>query len=576
VNRTRICIGLLLLLVTLAVYWQTGSHDFVNYDDNLYVTDNPQVKAGLSLDGLRWAFTTTHAANWHPLTWLSHMADVELFGLQPRGHHLTSVLLHGLNALLLFLLLVRASGSLWPSAFAAALFALHPLRVESVAWVAERKDVLSALCALLALSAYVRYAERPRVGSYLLSLGLFALGLLAKPMLVTLPFIMLLLDYWPLGRCAIASPPASQRTPLSLVHLLLEKVPFLALSAASCLITFLAQQHGRTVASVDAYPLLLRLENALIAYVRYLASLFYPFDLAVFYPLPAVSHPGTAVAAALLLSALTIAVLRARRRLPFLVSGWFWYLVSLLPVIGLVQVGTQSRADRYTYLPMIGIAIMIAWGGKRLSDGRPGRQRALGVTATATLLLLCGLTWRQAGFWRDSQSLFHHAIAVTDNNYVALTFLGNDHFSRGRYREAARYYALSLSIMPQQSEAHHNLGLTFLRQGNPGRAELHFRDALRLMPDMVEPRYELALLLAGRNETAAAISELEEVVRLQPGHVDARYNLGLAHARQGRFAPAIDHFSEVLRRAPGHAGARLDLERCRHALGAGDGRTSGP
>lgn len=523
--RSRFCIGLLLVLVTLAVYWRCGSFEFVNYDDNLHITDNPQVMAGLSWQGVRWAFTTSHTANWHPLTWLSHMVDVELYGLQPGGHHLTSLLLHAANALLLFMFLTRATGALWASSFAAALFALHPLRVESVVWVAERKDVLSLMFGLLALHAYLRYVKRPAACRYLPVLGMFLLSLLSKPMLVTLPFVLLLLDYWPLHRYGSDSGDTPGLQPIAPARLLGEKVPLFVLSAVACLITFNVQQRGHTVASVDAYPLFSRLENALTAYVRYLGSLLYPVDLAVFYPLPATVHPGIALAAALLIGAITIAVLRARQRLPFLVTGWFWYLGTLVPVIGLVQVGAQARADRYTYVPMIGIALIIAWGGKELARDNPGRQRALAVAATVLLLLLCGLTWRQTGFWRNSQTLFSHAIAVTDNNYVAQSFLGTDYFSRGRYREAAHYYSLSLSIMPDQAEVHHNLGLTFLQKGDRARAEHHFRIARRLMPDQVETRYELALLLAERNDYAAAISELREVVRLKPGHADARRNL---------------------------------------------------
>ncbi len=525
VSRTRFCVVLLLVLATLVIYWQTGSHDFVNYDDNIYVTDNPQVKAGLNWGGVQWAFTSDHAGNWHPLTWLSHMADVELYGIQPQGHHLTSVVLHGANVLLLFLLLFRCTGDFWPSIFAAALFALHPLRVESVAWVAERKDVLSTLFALLTLLAYVRYTVRPRIGSYLLLVSLFILGLLSKPMLVTLPIVMLLLDYWPLNRFASAVMPDQQKPVPPLVRLLAEKVPLVVLAVASSLITIRVQHHGRSIASLDGLPLQLRFENALNAYVSYLGSFFYPVKLAVFYPLPLVSHPLKALAVALLLATVTIAVIRSRRHFPFLVTGWFWYLVTLLPVIGLIQVGSQARADRYTYIPMIGVALMIAWSGKWLSEGCPVRQRTLGVAAASVLLLYGGLTWRQTGTWRDSQTLFRHAITVTDNNHVAMSFLGTALFTQNQLHEAARYYSLSLSIKPDQAEAHHNLALTFKLQGNLVQAERHFRDAVVLMPDMSESHVELGGLLAGRGDFKGAIHEFKEVLRLRPDHDVARQSL---------------------------------------------------
>lgn len=525
-NRARICV-VLLLLTTLTVYWQTGSHDFVNYDDNIYVTDNPQVLAGLKWAGVKWAFTSNHAGNWHPLTWLSHMADVELYGLNPQGHHLTSAVLHGVNVLLLFLLLVRSTGDFWPSIFTAALFALHPLRVESVAWVAERKDVLSTLFALLTLLAYVRYTARPRIASYLLLISLFILGLLSKPMLVTLPFVMLLLDYWPLNRFNRDNTFGRRKLIPILTRRFVEKVPLIIVATISGMITFLAQQHGRSVASLDGLPLQMRFENALNAYVSYLSSFFYPVKLAAFYPLPMVSHPLKALAAGLLLATITIVVIRSRRHFSFLVTGWFWYLGTLLPVIGLIQVGGQARADRYTYIPMIGVALMIAWWGMWQMEGRPARQRMFGAVAAVALLLLSGMTWRQIGTWRDSQTLFRHAIAVTDNNHVALSFLGSALFSQNQFREAARYYALSLSIMPQQAEVHHNLALGLNLQGNHVQAERHFRDAIRLMPDMFESHFELGALLVRRNDCNGAMHEFNEVLRLRPDHGAARQGLEL-------------------------------------------------
>jgi len=582
VNRAKTCICLLLFLVTLAIFWQTGHHEFVNYDDPHYITNNPQVKAGLTWQGVRWAFTTTHASNWHPLTWLSHMADVELFGLQPRGHHMTSVLLHGVNALLLFLFLARASGALWPSAFAAAIFAFHPLRVQSVAWVAERKDVLSLMFGLLALFAYIRYVTRPTVNRYLLVFILLALSLLAKPMLVTLPFVMLLLDYWPFSRFPV--PDAEKNAEryryrfLGLSGgeaLLVEKLPLIALALASSVATIYAQQSGAAIVTIHSFPLLARIENAVVAYVRYLGKMAFPVDLAVFYPLQELSFWKVG-GAALLLVAITGSVLVHARRQPYLVTGWFWFLGTMVPVIGLVQVGMQAMADRYTYFPMIGIAVILAWGGSALAHRLPVFRYVL---VTAALLLLIGLTtlsWRQLAHWQNSFTLFSHDIQVTDNNFIALGYLGLTLHDQMRYQEAVKYYKLSLCVNSMQEEMHHNLGLAYRDLGEHAAAERQFKQLLKINPSLAETRYELALLLAGRNETTAAIGELKEVVRLIPDHIDAHYNLGVAYIRQGLIKPAIWHFSEVLRLDPGHAGARRNLERCRLTLEAGDKHTTGP
>ncbi|MES1180725.1 MAG: hypothetical protein ABUL66_02560, partial [Verrucomicrobiota bacterium] len=426
-SRPRL-VALLLALATLLVYLPVTRNGFVNFDDGDYVTGNRLVKDGLTWAGIRWAFTTFHASNWHPLTWLSHMLDCQLFGLSPGAHHCVNVLWHAANTVLLFVLLLRLTSSLWPSAFVAALFAWHPLHVESVAWVAERKDVLSTCFALLTLLAYTRYAQsttsdRRQVAggfsssffilhsSFYLALVCFALGLMAKPMLVTLPFVMLLLDYWPLKRFSVSAF-RFYRFPL-----LLEKLPFFLLAAVSCVITYRAQDAGASVASLERVPLHLRLENSLVSYPAYLLKTIWPANLAVIYPLPK-EIPGIAAAtAAAVLIFFSTVVARARQRSPYLLVGWLWFLGTLVPVIGLVQVGSQSMADRYTYFPLIGVFIAAAFGVHALAV-RFQFPKLAAAAAGLTLTACVGLAENQLRHWRDSESLFAHAVAVTKNNDV--------------------------------------------------------------------------------------------------------------------------------------------------------------
>ncbi len=458
--RRELIVCLLLLSVTLAVYWQIGDHQFTNYDDTLYVTDNPHVKPGLAGGSVIWAFTATEEANWHPLTWLSHMVDCQLFGLRPRGHFLTSLFLHLANVLLLFAVLKRMTGALWRSAFVSALFALHPLHVESVAWVAERKDVLSTLFWLLTMLAYARYVERPTRARYVLTLVAFTLGLMAKPMLVTLPFVLLLLDYWPLDRMAYGGkgddPPkrtrkrthsCEQRLPLS--RLVWEKIPFFALAAISSVVTFSFQQRAGAMADMEIFPLSSRIANALVSYLRYMGKIIWPSDLAVLYP-----HPGTSLplwwgaAAGLALLGLSILVVLVIRRRPYLAVGWLWYVGTLVPVIGLVQVGVQAYADRYTYVPLIGLFIMIAWGVPDLVGRWAQTRTVLAVLAATALAALTACTWIQLGYWKDSVSLFTHTLQVTTKNYVAHNNLGNALADRGEVEAAISQYTEALRIKP--------------------------------------------------------------------------------------------------------------------------------
>jgi Flp pilus assembly protein TadD len=551
--RARVLlVALLLAALTAGVFAPTLRHGFVNYDDREYVLENGQVRAGLSLAGVRWALTATAAGNWHPLAWISHMTDVQLFGLAPAGHHLTSLLLHLLAALLLFELLRRLTGLVWPPALVAALFAVHPLHVESVAWVAERKDVLCGFLWILTLEAYRRSRARPGTLRSAAVVLLFALCLMAKPMAVTLPLTLLLLDFWPLGRFSRGNAGA----------LLREKAPLLALAAASCWVTYAAQEQGRLVKSLAQFPPLARAGNALLAYAAYLGATLWPGDLAVFYP-----HPGAAlrwslagVAAAGLLLA-TTAALATRRRLPWLATGWLWFLGTLLPVIGLVQVGEQARADRYTYIPLVGLFLAAAWTWRELARRRP----ALGARGPAlALLVLAALAWRaraQVATWESSVTLFEHALAVTAENDLALNNLGAALVDAGRSEEAVARLEAAVRLRPDRAGIRSNLGQALANAGRTDEAVAQYREALRIDPGNARVHNNLGVALDRRGDLAGAAAGYREALRLAPGFAEAHNNLGAALARQGARDEALAHFREAVRLSPGYAAARANLER---------------
>ncbi|TMB07957.1 MAG: tetratricopeptide repeat protein, partial [Deltaproteobacteria bacterium] len=469
-ERRTLPIAVLLALATLLAYWRVVQCGYLNLDDDLYVTANPAVWGGLTLAGARWALTATHAGLWHPLTWLSHMLDVQLFGPNPAGHHATNLLLHVANVVVLLLVLVRATGALWPSAAVAALFALHPLHVESVAWVAERKDVLSGFFGLTTIWAYVRYAQRPAPGRYALVVLSLALGLMAKPMLVTLPLVLLLLDRWPLRRG------------MSL-RLVVEKLPLLALAAAASVMGIVAGQRADAVGSLARFPLEARLANALVSYARYLGKTLWPSRLAVFYPYPSAWPAWQLAGAAVLLAAVTTVAIVHMRRRPYLLVGWLWFLGMLFPVSGVVQDGSQAMADHFTYLPLIGLFVMVAWGGQDLLARCPVPPPALKASALALLLALGCTTWRQVGYWHDSTRLFTHALEVTSANWLAHNNLGDALAREGKLEEATGHFAESVRLEPSNPDAHYNLGVALHRQGRPAEATLHYREALRLAPD---------------------------------------------------------------------------------------------
>lgn len=552
----------LLVGVTIAVYAAVAGNGFVVYDDPKYVTGNPEVRRGLTLAGLEWAWTTGHASNWHPVTWMSHMLDQDLFGEGPAGQHLTSLFLHAANTLLLFLLLERTTGSIGRSAFVAALFGVHPLHVESVAWISERKDVLSTFFWLLATLAYVRWTRSPSRPRYLLVVFLAALGLASKPMVVTLPFTLLLLDIWPLARLS-----AGVRA------LVLEKLPLFALSAASCIVTFLVQRAGGAMGSLDRYTPATRMSNACISVGAYLRKAVWPRDLAVYYPYPTHAPAAWRIAGVIVLVVLVSALaLRERRRRPYLLVGWLWFLGTLVPVIGLVQVGIQSMADRYTYVPLTGIFIMVAWGvpdlaARLFEKRRESLARWLAIPGVAAVLALAGCTWIQVGYWRDSKTLFAHALDVTTDNSIAHADLGIALATEGKFEEAIAHYRESLRIRPGHAPTLHRLGKALKRIGHEDEAAASFNEALRGDPDFADARNDLGLLLAGQGKVQEAIEQFELVLRVQPDDAQAYYNLGQALAQQGHEDDARRHFERALSLDSDFAGAHASLGRLLEAEG---------
>jgi tetratricopeptide (TPR) repeat protein len=529
-----------LVAAVVLLYWRVGGFPFVEYDDQQYVTANPVVLSGLTLQGVKWAFTTFHASNWHPLTWLSHMADVTLFGPDAGWPHRVNALLHLANTLLLFRLLNRTTGRAWESGFAAALFALHPLHVESVAWVSERKDVLSALFWFLAADAWVRWCARPSVLRYLPVAGFMAASLMSKPMAVTLPFTLLLLDAWPLRRLASRG----------IGRLLLEKAPLFLLSAASCAVT-VAAARAEGLNSLDAVPMGARLANASLAYIEYLRMTAWPAGLAVFYPHPyaGVSLPAAGLAAAGLAVA-TVAAIRFARGRPYLAFGWFWYLGTLVPVIGLVQVGGQAMADRYAYVPLVGIFVALAWGASDRVSAWRIPQGAAAAAAGVVLAALAACAWVQVGYWGSTEALFGHALAVTKDNLVAHETLGVKAAREERLDEALSHFREVARIRPGYADPWCVAGRILARQGKPGEAEAAFREALRLRPGYAEAHAQLGMLLAGRGAAGEAAAHLREALRLAPDDPEA--NLAMAELLDGagRKAEAAAFYNKAFGSAP--------------------------
>ncbi len=525
---------------------------FVLYDDPDYVTKNEHVRAGVTLSGLAWAATSFDASNWHPLTWVSHMLDAAIHGGRPWGHHLTSLLLHVATAVLLFLVLEAATGRAEPSAWAAAMFGVHPAHVESVAWIAERKDVLSGLFFVLTLAAYVAHVRRPGRFTFAAVIGAFACGLLAKPMLVTLPFVLLLLDVWPLGR-------RPRETWRSLVT---EKAPLLALSAVSCALTLAAQSRGRTLPSLTHLSLGARLENALVALAAYLRIAVWPTNLACFYPYPAGGWPGSRVAvSAAVLLALTAGAVALRRRAPSLATGWAWYLGMLVPVAGIVQVGSQAMADRYTYLPFVGLFVAAAWLVP------PRAPRTAWILAWIAVAALIPVSRAQARVWRDSVTLFEHAARVTADNAFAAWSLGAALAAEGRTGEAIASYERSIRIDPGYAEAHNNLGILLAKQGRLDEAAARYREAIRRRPAYAQAHRNLGHALDRLGRTGEALAEYESAIRIDPGKAEAYDDAGGALIALGRPAEAVERLAAAIRLAPGNGRAHANLASALHELG---------
>jgi protein O-mannosyl-transferase len=520
-----VCVCIVLAVLTWVVFGQTLWHDFINYDDPHYVYQNAKVTKGLTPSGIIWAFTHVHSLNWHPLTTISHMLDCQLYGLRAGAHHFTNVLLHTFAAILLFVALQQMTGALWRSVFVAAVFAIHPLRVESVAWVAERKDVLSGVFFMLTLLAYVRYVRAPSIGRYLVVAVVLAFGLMSKAMLVTLPFVLLLLDYWPLRRIAGERPGAGRQ----LLRLITEKTPLIALSAASSVVTLLVQKGA--VGWTEQLPVWPRINNAVVSYVLYIWQMLWPVKLSVFYPHPEDRLPVWEILlCVLLLTGLTVTAIALRKQRPYFVTGWLWYVGMLVPVIGLVQVGWQGRADRYTYLPQIGLYILITWS---IFDFTAAwhRQRAI-LAATAMIIVgaLAWCAWIQTGYWRDSETLFKHALAVTSNNDVAENNLGIVYLQNGRLDEAISLLQAAVALRPENSPAQENLAKALLQKGQVADALIHYRKLSELQPDNVEMHNIVGTVLVQQGRIREGIEEWQKVLSIEPDNGNAMSNLAWVFA----------------------------------------------
>jgi Flp pilus assembly protein TadD len=594
-----ICLGL--AIITFAIYWPVFGNEFVNYDDTNYITENPHVLHGLNWSDLKWAFTTSHTGYAHPVTWLTHQLDYQLFGVWAGGHHLTNLLIHTVNSLLLFLLFWRITRDLWPSAFVAALFAIHPLHVESVAWAAERKDVLSAFFFLLMLHAYTVYAKKRETWGYVMALGCFVLGILSKPMLVTGPAVLLLFDYWPLRRITFESGRVDSSRRISIKKLIIEKVPFAVVAVGWSILTFALQKEAGIVGQQGIG---FRIANAFVSYAVYFFDSFWPQNLAVLYPYPLTLPWGQLAAAVVLLFLVSGLCFLRRKTSPHLVAGWLWYLGMLVPVIGIIQVGAQARADRYTYLPQIGLWFALSWELVVLTKAWPFRHRLLSISAAAVLVVLSACTWNQTKVWRSSESLWRHTLAVTSDNFVAhynlghvlgqqrkydeailhfnevlrmspdffdaLLNMGITLFEQGKLDEAITYYRRALGVQPQSSKAHMQLALALVQQGKNDEALQEFRKAAELGPEDPNVRTNLGLMLARQGKLSEATSQLEEALKLNPNNAEAHNNLGLVFLMAKEPEKSIPHFTTALRLKPELTVAQDNLKRAQKQI---DGRS---
>ena len=599
-----ICV--LLGVLILAVYWKVQYHEFVNYDDGRYITENKHIK-DFSKENFIWAFTHSHSANWHPVTWLSHMLDVQLYGLNPRGHHLTSLALHIANSLLLFLVFARMTGSIWKSCFVASMFAFHPINIESVAWASERKSVLSTFFWLLTTWTYINYVQKRNLARYSMVVLFFALGLMSKPMLVTLPFVLLLLDYWPLKH--LKKTPAKKiisgdietqiENNKNLLSLIFEKIPLLILVVGSCIVTLSTQKTWGAVVSIDIVPLATRISNALVSYLEYLEKMVWPKGFSVFYPYPIdESYMWKDLTSGFVITGISIIVLRLIKKTPYLFVGWFWYLGTLIPVIGLVQVGQQAMADRYAYVPLIGIFIIIAWGLPDLLQNYPFRKKLLSVLSGIFFSVLITLTSVQLQYWENSVKLFEHAIQVTHKKYPSFVGIYNNLGvvlnQKMKFEEAMVHFKNAVKLQPTYPEAHNNLGnalsgLNRFQEANISYKEairlkpdypealnnlanslskkwedleeaiFHYKKAIQLKPEFYEAHFNLGVTLNKWNDSDQAIGHLQEAIRLEPNFPESHLALGNILSQKKKFKPAIDHLETTIKMDPNNAIAHNSL-----------------
>jgi tetratricopeptide (TPR) repeat protein len=556
-----ICIVLSLSVVV--PYWQVQDHEFILYDDNLYVTENRHVQQGLTRESLFWALTATNAGFWHPLTWVSLMLDDQVYGWNAGGYHWTNVLLHLANTILIFLVFFRMTDAARESALVAALFALHPLHVESVAWVSQRKDVLSTVFWLLTMLMYVRYVHRPGIFRYAAVVSFYVMGLMSKPMVVTLPVVLLLLDHWPLRRFPVRfyqSSGTAKFAEVSPLRLIAEKIPLLVLAAGLTGLTFYTEGKIGAMKSFDMYPFDVRAANAIVSYLGYILKTLWPAKLAIVYPHPGMPPVWQVVLSGAVLLSVTAIVIYKIRRYPFLFAGWSWYMLTLVPVIGLVQIGGHGMADRYTYIPLIGLFLAMVWGVKHLTGGWKYERGFFFVCWGVVLSLLFVLSWHQVRYWRDSITLFQHAVRVTEGNYLMYNNLGIAYFQQGKPNEAMACFEKSVRIKPDFADAFNNMGYVAALRGKGEEAIYYYLKALKNKPDSEKAHTNLADALTSQGKLDEAVYHYREALKIRPDDADAHHNLGMALARRQRVKEARYHFREALKIRPDHVGARNSLD----------------
>ncbi len=599
-NLTPVLICLALAILTVTTFWSLKDYGFITFDDNTYVYENAYVQSGLNANSIGQAFSSDElvekSGNWHPVTWLSLMLDYSMFGLNPSGYHLTNLLFHVMNTLLLFLILRRMTKSLWQSAFVACLFAIHPLHVESVAWIAARKDVLSTFFWMLTMGAYSYYIEQPGFRKYFFVILFFVLGLMAKPMLVTLPFVLLLLDYWPLQRFQEIKPdhkiptevfasvtsdkqkkkskinkalketlevkkPADPGYKWSFIYpLLWEKVPLFALAILSSIVTYIAQQKGGAVQSFEALPLIVRIGNAFVSYIAYMGKTIWPNTLAVLYPHPERLIPWQVLGSVFLLIVITLLVIWRAKRSPYLATGWLWYIGTLVPVIGIVQVGSQAMADRYTYIPMIGLFIMLAWGVPDLLKKWKHRKEILLASSALIILCLSIITWSQVGYWQNNITLYNQTLKITDNNWLIYICRGYAHANLGNYRQAIEDFSRVIEIKPNERTTYFNRGTAHFSLGNYRQAIEDFNRAVEIKPDYQKAYNNRGLAHAHLGNYRQAIEDFSRAIEIKPDYPDPEVYLsrGSAHANLGNYRQAIEDFNRAIEIKPDYTQAYLN------------------